>query len=743
MRFITILLIPFSLACFSQQNQIDSITTIISTTYNDSIKIENYLKISVLIEDQDSIQACNYSQRAYYLSLANLGKLDSSLTALQLFAKASSRYFYTSFLLDQIDTVNVIDLRYDRIGYKNYNKVKQAEFHKCHFCNIPPEETRLLVKRLLKKVNSKERKAGCYRALGDLYDSRYAIPQQAYLNYSKVVKLLEHETNLSWQGKNTLYLSAIRLMGVISWNNMSDSSQFWKCVKILKKYSTEITGSVHVGKKDFFRKITQFYSEGKYKDSLMLRVYADSLLHEINILGNKETYRYWSDMANIYNSRGDNKSELKCFKMALKYTPPTNKPWLAFLNLMYGNTYRVLGELDSAEIYIQKGYKIAKENNLEKELRDSYNNMYRLYSELQDFEKALKYQLLIAKNAPKNNTSALMEELKESLGKEQEIEILSSEKASSEKQRKVYFYSSLTLLFFGLGIIFLLLRSKKTEKKVKKQKEIIEEAHKEITDSINYAQRLQNAILPSFDEVNKHLPNNFILFKPKDVVSGDFYWFEQMNGYSYLAAADCTGHGVPGAMVSIVCSNALNRTVKEFGITEPAKILGKTREFVIETFAKSGENVKDGMDIALCAFSDKKVVYSGANNPLWIIRKTELLTQEQKEAKSTVIQNGLSLIEHKSDKQPIGLYQGMKDFTQEEIDLHPSDNLYFFTDGFADQFGGEKGKKFKYKPFKRLLIDLQTKSMEEQKKLISEVFENWRGDLEQVDDVCIIGVKIE
>jgi serine phosphatase RsbU (regulator of sigma subunit) len=281
------------------------------------------------------------------------------------------------------------------------------------------------------------------------------------------------------------------------------------------------------------------------------------------------------------------------------------------------------------------------------------------------------------------------------------------------------------------------------QKKINDQKQIIENKQEEITDSIKYAKRLQNAILPSFDVVNKHLPNNFILFKPKDVVSGDFYWFEQLNGIYYLAAADCTGHGVPGAMVSVVCSNALNRSLNEFGITEPSKILDKTRELVIETFAKSGEDVKDGMDIALCAFNGNKVIYSGANNPLWIVRKTELLTQEQKEERNCIIENGLSLIEHKPNKQPIGLYDWMKEFTQEEIELQSGDSLYIFTDGFADQFGGEKGKKFMYKPFKRLLIDVHTKPIYEQAQLISDSFENWRGELEQIDDVCVIGVKIE
>ena len=286
------------------------------------------------------------------------------------------------------------------------------------------------------------------------------------------------------------------------------------------------------------------------------------------------------------------------------------------------------------------------------------------------------------------------------------------------------------------------LEIREQKEQVVQQKEIIEETHREITDSINYAKRLQDAILPALSEVNNYLKKNFILFKPKDVVSGDFYWFEQIGDWSYIAAADCTGHGVPGAMVSVVCSNALNRSVNEFNITEPSKILDKTRELVIETFAKSGEEVKDGMDIALCAFNGTKVIFAGANNPLWIVRETKLLTEEQKETKSTVIEDDLALIEYKANKQPVGLYAGMKPFEQKEIQLFKNDHLYFFTDGFADQFGGEKGKKFKYKPFKKLLMSLKSKSMTEQQQIIEETFNNWKADLEQIDDVCIIGVSI-
>jgi len=190
-----------------------------------------------------------------------------------------------------------------------------------------------------------------------------------------------------------------------------------------------------------------------------------------------------------------------------------------------------------------------------------------------------------------------------------------------------------------------------------------------------------------------------------------------------FAAADCTGHGVPGAMVSVICNNGLNRSVREHGLTSPGKILDKTREVVIQEFEKSEEEVKDGMDIALCSLNGNKLQYAGAHNPLWIIRKGEI-------------------IETKANKQPIGKFDNPLPYTTHSFDLEKGDSIYIFSDGYVDQFGGEKGKKFKAKAFRALLLSIQEKSMEEQRLLIDEAFEAWRGKLEQVDDVCVVGVRV-
>lgn len=265
---------------------------------------------------------------------------------------------------------------------------------------------------------------------------------------------------------------------------------------------------------------------------------------------------------------------------------------------------------------------------------------------------------------------------------------------------------------------------------INQQKQVIEKIHDEIKDSIRYAKRIQNAILPPSNHLGGK-SDAFILYKPKDIVAGDFYWSQNFENTLLFAACDCTGHGVPGAMMSVVCYNALNRAVREFGLRVPGKILDKTRDIVLQEFEMSDSDVKDGMDIALISLEKVKGVnegrclqYAGANNPLWIIR------------------NGANEVEElAADKQPIGQTYNPFPFSTHEVTLMPGDSIYIFSDGYPDQFGGERGKKLKKSNFKKLLLSIQATSMERQKDLLDQAFEEWRGELEQLDDVCVIGVR--
>ncbi len=284
-------------------------------------------------------------------------------------------------------------------------------------------------------------------------------------------------------------------------------------------------------------------------------------------------------------------------------------------------------------------------------------------------------------------------------------------------------------------------------------KAIVEERNREILDSIKYAKRLQEAVLPPQKLVKEWLTNSFILYKPKDIVSGDFYWMEtahykvgdRKHSMVLFAAADCTGHGVPGAMVSVICAGALNRAVNEFELSDVGEILDKVSELVIESFKKSGEEIKDGMDIALCGLDiGRKTLYaSGANNPIWIVSKNgELDTPITYKTHHDKEISEFYLHEFKGMKKPVGLNDVKDGFKTKVIQLLPGDGIYVFSDGYADQFGGKNGKKFKYQNFRKLILENYHLDMLVQKQKMEETFDQWKGDLEQIDDVCVIGVKV-
>ena len=267
------------------------------------------------------------------------------------------------------------------------------------------------------------------------------------------------------------------------------------------------------------------------------------------------------------------------------------------------------------------------------------------------------------------------------------------------------------------------------KEEIEKQSEQIAELYEQVKDSILYAKRIQEAILPSREEINQSLKQSMVLFRPKDIVSGDFYWFSEKADKIIIAAADCTGHGVPGALMSMIGSSLLNEIVNEKGISKPSDILFALKHGVIKALNKhpSADQTKDGMDIALCTIPKKGNVieFAGANNPLWLVRDGDI-------------------IEHRADRQPVGIYGDNLDtpYTNHEIELVQGDTVYIFSDGYADQFGGPNGKKFKYSQFKKLLIKINDRSMEQQREILNNQIEEWMGDEEeQIDDILVVGIK--
>jgi serine phosphatase RsbU (regulator of sigma subunit) len=399
--------------------------------------------------------------------------------------------------------------------------------------------------------------------------------------------------------------------------------------------------------------------------------------------------------------------------------------------------------------YYQKALSLIGDLDLKESKKAIFQGLSNMYEVLGDKGNALSYykKYVALKDSiiddVKHQQIAEMQARYDSEKKEQEILLLNKNQKlketelEREKILKRSFSIGLALAaLLGICIFIILIvvwnryKLKNTiSKKLEEQNLIIALKNKEVTDSIKYAKRIQEAILPPDTLMQKLFPQHFVFYKPKDIVSGDFYWAEHFGNKYFLATVDCTGHGVPGAFMSIVGNNLLNQAVNLYGIDKPSLILDNVNKELYKILHQTYEDstVKDGMDLSLIAINPKTLVmeYAGAFNPVWILRNEKM-------------------IELKGDKFPVGAFVGedLKRFTQVDFQLQKGDIVYLFTDGYADQFGGEKGKKFKYRQLESKLLEIHTQQMQKQKTILETTFENWRGTLEQVDDVCIVAVKI-
>lgn len=450
---------------------------------------------------------------------------------------------------------------------------------------------------------------------------------------------------------------------------------------------------------------------------------------------------------------GEKDSAIYFFHKSLGYLSRMN-PNIghAYNYLELGNTLLQQDKPDEAEGYLLNALKISENSELEGVKVEVYKYLSELYKRKNDFKKAFSFQerYMLLKETVESDESKneiLKKELEYAFNQKQELQRIEADNkqavyhAEIKNQKKLTMYAITGLIALS-GLVLIVLRSYHQKRKanfiISKQKEIVEHKNKEILDSITYAKYIQNALLPSAKTMQESGLDCFVLFRPKDIVSGDFYWVHRYlpvngkEGETYIAAVDCTGHGVPGALVSVVGNSGLNRCVKEFGIHDTGRILDKLSELVEETFAAGADELKDGMDISLLKLypgpdntASRKAQWSGANNPLWIIRKESNEVEELK-----------------ADKQPIGKFADRRSFNTHELVLNSGDMLYLFTDGYADQFGGPNGKKFKYRQLEETLLHIRHLTLPDQKAYLARVFDEWRSGLEQVDDLCIIGIRI-
>ncbi len=616
-------------------------------------------------------------------------------------------------------------------------------------------------------LNNKKKEASIIKNIAYIYlqQKDYKNAEIYFKNSLEIRQELNDSNNISYALNDLgfLYKRINKTKKALKCFNKSAAIQYKIDDKKGLAYTLINIGYIHFSEHNIDSVITYF------KKSLKLQKQIK------NMSGVAYTY---SNMGYVYLQIKDYKKAAKYSLKALKITRElSDKTSIVFTENLLAKIYFKAGKTDSALFYSKMTLNQAKEIGYPENIRDASELLWKIYKQkgengdFKAFAKAFDYYTLYfamrdSINNKETEKKIAIKNLQYNYEKEKLATLKEQEKKDLINQEKQH-RQTLIIVFISLGFIliiifsfFLYRRYRLTRKQksiietqkevVEKQKEVVEEKQKEILDSITYAKRIQSAILPPEKEVKKYLQNSFILYKPKDIVAGDFYWMETVSNNTSLqgkkqsvkknkiaslhksfvrndvilfAAADCTGHGVPGAMVSVVCNNALNRSVREHGLSDPGKILTKTREIVIQEFKKSEDDVKDGMDIALCSLEGFNLQYAGANNPLWIIRGNEI-------------------IETKANKQPIGKIENPLPFTTHTFELQKGDTIYIFSDGFVDQFGGEKGKKFKARAFRELLLSIQDKSMEEQKTIIDNTFESWKGNLEQIDDVCVIGVKI-
>lgn len=483
------------------------------------------------------------------------------------------------------------------------------------------------------------------------------------------------------------------------------------------------------------------------EDSLALEYYTRSLEIRIEINDPKGESECYSNLGSYYIEHGDTAKGVDFIHQALEIRKKLGEVGgLANTYQKLSGIYYTKGEVDKALEYGELSFEYSNQIGYNDDVKNSALILSQIYASKLRFKEAYemhvlyleKRDLLFNKKNQKNIIEQEVElaytkkQLADSLNTAKTLEVAEIEKQYQQdkldkaNQRNWAMMIGMVLLILLVILALIGYRNKKkSEQTISKQKEMVEEKNREITDSINYAKRIQDAILPSRHSFLDNLKNGFVLYKPKDVVSGDFYWLEKVNDDIYFAAADCTGHGVPGALVSVVCSNALSKALLEEGIKEPGELLNRTRDLIIQRFAKSDEDVKDGMDISLCRLNGQKLAWAGANNPLWLVKS-----------------GADEITEIKANKQPVGLYTDPKPFETHYVDLDKGDTIFVFSDGYPDQFGGENGKKLKSVNFKKLLLANRQKQMDEIKNELDIFFEAWKADFEQVDDVCIIGVRV-
>lgn len=489
------------------------------------------------------------------------------------------------------------------------------------------------------------------------------------------------------------------------------------------------------------------HNQGNYKKAL--EYYNKCLTIQENIGYKKGIASTLTNIATVYRDLGDIQKALEFYGKSLTINEAIqNKTGICTTLYNIGGLYFKQHLYNMALNYTLKSMYVARELGYPEMIRNAAGRLNQIYKITGNYKLGLEnYELYIQMRDSINNIETQKASIKQQSKYEYEKQkALEDEKHGAElkiqeekamadvkRQNTIIGAVSIVLVLVALFSVLLYNRFKTTqkqkgiiekkEKETQEQKHIIEEKQKEILDSIAYAKRIQYTLLAHDAFLKENLPQHIVYFNPKDIVSGDFYWATKKDNLFYLAVCDSTGHGVPGAFMSLLNIGFLNEAINEKGIEKPNEVFNYVREKLTNTISKEGQ--RDGFDGILVCFNQKKksITYASANNaPVHITNNT--------------------IIELSYDRMPVGLGEKKESFTLHTLEARTGDMIYLYTDGYADQFGGPNGKKFKYKQLNDMLVAQHTKPMDQQKHDLTAAFYNWKGDLEQVDDVCVVGIKL-
>jgi len=585
--------------------------------------------------------------------------------------------------------------------------------------------------------------ASCFNNIAIIYESQGLFPK-ALESYQSALKIREKLNDKKGISESFNNIGGIHFQQ----SNFSKATEYFeKSLKISEELNDKQgiygcfnnLGLVYDGQRKYNLAI-EFYQKAmknceERKDSFGLSLCMNNIGYANE---NQAKYQiaidYYNQALNNFNRLGNSQYSVSCL-----------------INI--ANCYYKLNQFEKTIKYSNESAKLADKIGLKDELRISYKNLYESHKVLKHFEKALYYNELFKElndtlfnneNSKKINQIEIQYKF-EKQQQEKDLEY----KINLEKQRfYVIALIGVVIFFLIISIIIfrfyrlkkrdnVLLELQKNEILIKNQQigeqlNLITAQNTEIKASIHYASRIQNAMLPNLKVIEQFLPENFILFKPRDIVSGDFFWYSAIQNNDsrklVITVADCTGHGVPGAFMSLLGISFLNEIVNKNNIVQANIILNELRKNIKNALHQTGkdEEQKDGMDISLIVIDfDKKIVeYAGANNSMYLIRNKEL-------------------IEYKADRMPIGIHIKEKEsFTNHCFEILPNDSLYLFSDGYQDQFSEDSDKKFLAKNFRNLLLCMQDEKMVNQKEILNMTIEKWKGKLHQIDDITVMGIKI-